>query len=159
MVSTEPPLILSGQAWDALHAAAKASRRNEQGGVLIGWRLSDGLFIQEVLRIRDADAGPAHYKRSQRTAQHELDLRLRLHADKTIGYVGEWHTHPMPAPPSSTDRNSMRMMALRNRQPVALIVAARRDDTNADLHCLISPAANLAIRAARPYKQVIATRV
>lgn len=61
------------------------------------------------------------------------------HAADALGYVGEWHTHPRLAPPSPVDHHAMRTMARRNRQSVALIVAALRDDhRSVDLHALIS---------------------
>lgn len=151
MVTRKPRLFLTQQAADVLRAAAKGSTEREQGGILLGWRLDDGIHVQEVVAVRNADAGPAHYKRSQRAAQAALDARLRLHGDGPLGYVGEWHTHPQPVPPSATDRATMRVMALRNRRPVALIVASRRPGAEPDLHGLISADASLPARAARPF--------
>lgn len=116
-------VFLSQQAHDSLRAAGRASRTTEQGGILVGYRTAQGVHVEDALAVTDDAAGRAHYVRRAKPAQRTLAAYLRT-SDPLIGYVGEWHTHPLPAPPSPRDRRTMRLMAIRNRNPVALIVVA-----------------------------------
>ncbi len=135
-----PEVQISPQARDALGAAARASLRVERGGILIGYREGQDVVVEDLVQVPDATAGRSTYLRREGPAQQALDAYLdRARADDALGYVGEWHTHPGPAPPSPVDHHATRTMARRNRQPVALIVAALRDDhQSVDLHALIS---------------------
>lgn len=135
-----PEVRISAQARDALGTAARAGLRAERGGILIGYRETHDVVVEDIVQVPDSTAGRTTYLRREGPAQQALDAYLdRAGADDALGYVGEWHTHPRPAPPSPVDHHAMRTMARRNRQPVALIVAALRDDhRSVDLHALIS---------------------
>ena len=135
-----PEVRISAQARDALCAAARASIRTERGGILIGYREDHDVVVEDIIRVPDSTAGRTTYLRREGPAQQALDAYLdRAGADDALGYVGEWHTHPRPAPPSPVDHHAMRTMARRNQQPVALIVGALRDNHRfVDLHALIS---------------------
>lgn len=119
-----PQLDLTAQARDALRAGARASRRRERGGILVGYRTQTGLRIEDALLVPDQTAARTHYLRRAKDAARVLNDYLDNDLDPFVGYVGEWHTHPSPVPPSPTDRASMRLMSIRNKSPVALIVAA-----------------------------------
>jgi integrative and conjugative element protein (TIGR02256 family) len=135
-----PEVRISAQARDSLGAAARASLRAERGGILIGHREGNEVVVEDLVEVPDSTAGRTTYLRREGPAQQALDAYLdRAGADHVSGYVGEWHTHPRPAPPSAVDHHAMQTMARRNRQPVALIVAALQDDhRSVDLHALIS---------------------
>ncbi len=135
-----PEVRISAQARDALGAAARASLRAERGGILIGYRERHDVVVEDIVQVPDSTAGRTTYLRREGPAQQALDAYLnRAGGDDALGYVGEWHTHPRLAPPSPVDHRAMRTMTRRNRQPVALIVAALRDDhRSVDLHALIS---------------------
>ena len=49
---------------------------------------------------------------------------MRTRDDPRCGYVGEWHSHPAPQPPSATDRGALSAIVRQDRKPVALVVLA-----------------------------------
>ncbi|UUZ60560.1 Mov34/MPN/PAD-1 family protein [Nocardioides sp. B-3] len=110
----------------------------EHGGILVGYRTPNGLHIEDALVVDDGTAARTHYVRRAKPAQQILVNYLAI-SDPLIGYVGEWHTHPLPQPPSPRDRRTMRLMAMRNSNPVALVVAALNPGTrHVRLHGLLS---------------------
>ncbi|RMB57824.1 Mov34/MPN/PAD-1 family protein [Tessaracoccus antarcticus] len=133
-------VTISPQARDALTVAARASSEREHGGILIGYRDTHGITIDDIIEVTDTTATRTRYLRRENPARRALTAYLdRPGLEPTLGYVGEWHTHPAPAPPSSTDHHAMRTMVRRNRQPVALVVAALQSDRrNVHLYALIS---------------------
>lgn len=80
---------------------------SEAGGVLLGRHLldSDDIVIDEVTTPQDTD------RRSRfnffRSKKHEMLARERWQEQqRTLAYIGLWHTHPEADPtPSSVDRN------------------------------------------------------
>jgi integrative and conjugative element protein (TIGR02256 family) len=137
---TEPSLFVSAQARDALRAAARKSAGKERGGLLIGYRDGNDIVVEDIVEVPDATAGCTSYLRRERPARRALSAYLaRTSAEDVTGYVGEWHTHPAPLPPSPTDQHTMRTMARKNRNPVALVVAAHDPDGGTvELHALVS---------------------
>lgn len=133
MTSTTTQLALTQQAHNALRAHARASRRREHGGILVGYRTQDGLHIEDALLVHDHTAARTHYLRRGRVAKRVLEDYLDLHSDPVIGYVGEWHTHPVPAPPSTLDHAAMRLMSSKSKRPVALVVVALEHNQR-DIH-------------------------
>jgi integrative and conjugative element protein (TIGR02256 family) len=143
-------VVISPQARDALKAAARASSEREHGGILVGYRDTHGITIDDIIEVPDATAARTRYLRRESPARRALTSYLnRSGLDETLGYVGEWHTHPAPAPPSSTDHHAMRTMARRNGQPVALVVAAlQADHRDVHLYALISSPERIRSRVA-----------
>ena len=122
-MTTAPAVLLSEQAHDSLRAAGRASRTTERGGILVGYRTPQGVHVEDALTVTDDAAARSHYVRRSKPAQATLAAYLST-SDPFIGYVGEWHTHPFPLPPSPRDRRTMRLIAMRNRNPTALVIAA-----------------------------------
>ena len=141
-------LLVSAQARDALRAAARRSVSKEHGGILIGYRHGNDIAVDDILEVPDATAGRTNYLRRENPARQALSEYLeRIGSDDVIGYVGEWHTHPAPLPPSPTDQHAMRAMTRKNRNSVALVVAALDPDHGTvDLHALISQPGTLRSR-------------
>lgn len=121
-------ITITDQAVATLTAEARASRHSERGGILIGYRIEATIHIHDALSVADATAAHTHYLRRNREGQKVLNDWMNATDDPTLGYVGEWHTHPAPVPPSPRDLASARMMAIKNRKPVALLVAALVDN-------------------------------
>lgn len=140
-------VVISPQARDALKVAARASSEREHGGILIGYRDTHGITIDDIIEVPDATAARTRYLRREDQARRALTAYLdRPGLEQALGYVGEWHTHPAPASPSSTDYHAMRTMARRNRQPVALVVAALQPDRR-DVHLYVLISNSKRIRA------------
>lgn len=146
-------LLVSPQARDALRAAARKSVTTEHGGILVGYRVGNDIAVEDIIEVPDATAARTIYLRRERPAREALANYLeRAGQDETVGYVGEWHTHPAPQPPSTTDKHAMRTMARKNRNPVALVIAALdADHQTVDLHALISRPGSLRSRLAGRY--------
>ena len=112
----------------------------EHGGILVGFRDGIDLCVEDILEVADSTAGRTSYLRRERPARKALQRYLeRNNPEDQVGYVGEWHTHPAPIPPSHVDEQTMRTMARRNRRQVALVVASLGTDRKSvDLHALVS---------------------
>lgn len=99
----------------------------EAGGLLLGLRRGPHI---EIVRITTPFQGDIR----TRTSFHRRDLghfkladRLWKDSQQTVGYVGEWHTHPEPLPsPSSIDTSEWRrVIRTDNRSTIFLIVGTR----------------------------------
>lgn len=106
-----------------LHAIEAAP--HEVGGILVGWWDGDlNAHVLDLLPVADRSVGQTHYERRQRPAQQVLDVFRRACTDPAAGYIGEWHSHPAPQPPSPTDRTTLSSIVRDTRRPVALLVLA-----------------------------------
>lgn len=115
----------------ALALAARHARENlprEIGGILIGWREERTVVVHDLLLIADESSAGNQYDRRHQPADILLRKYLTHAKDARLGYVGEWHSHPAPHPPSATDLRVIRAIARDLHSPVALIVLmAHRD--------------------------------
>lgn len=151
-----PELRLSDQSRDVLGASARAARTREQGGILVGYCTPAGLYIEDALVVDDESATHARYLRRSTKAESILSAYLEAQTDDLIGYVGEWHTHPLPVPPSGTDLASMRIMALRNSQQTGLIVVAlERDLRGVTFYAFASDSRSVTSRLLGRYQQAV----
>ncbi len=113
----------------ALQHATRAAGRDpmrETGGLLLGWRTSDGVVhVTDMVEVPDPSARHTAYKRRHARATAALDGVLAAQPQGSpVGYVGEWHTHPAPVGPSWIDRREIRRISKKTSAPVALIVCA-----------------------------------
>lgn len=119
----KPQVRIAEQALTVAEGRALEASPNELGGIMIGWWEGDSTaVVQELLPVPDHQAGWAHYERRHSPAQDVLDDYLRTHHDPRCGYIGEWHSHPAPQPPSSIDRGTLSGIVRQVRRPVALVV-------------------------------------
>lgn len=142
---------LTDQARDALTVAGRASHDRERGGLLVGYREGLSVIVEDALQVSDPTAAHNRYLRRQEPAEKALTSyleRLDRSTAAYVGYVGEWHTHPRPEPPSPYDHAAMRTMVRRNRHLVAMIVVARNADSCVQFHGLASVTGTLRDRLA-----------
>ena len=116
-------LVIAVDATKELHQYAKAGQDHETGGLLLGYRADRAIMVVEVVEVRDADAAHGSYTRRQAVAQAALDMAVDGR-NQLVGYVGDWHSHPAPVPPSKVDRHAIRRVSRQYDQPVALLVHA-----------------------------------
>lgn len=111
---------------------------HELGGIMVGW-WEGGIaaVVKALIPVPDHTAGWSYYERRHVPAQKALDEYLRSRDDLRCGYVGEWHSHPAPQPPSLTDRSSLRSIVRQNRVPVALVVLALTSEGGVTAHGLV----------------------
>lgn len=123
-----PRLQLSATAVDKGSELARAALPRETGGILVGWHEGDTVVVTDVLPVPDKRAGGHHYNRNHTRAQRILKQHRKRTADENVGYVGEWHSHPAPQPPSHVDLNSLADLTEATDQTVALVIFAVHPD-------------------------------
>lgn len=125
---------LAERAYDKLIAAASHDLPNEAGGILVGWHQGTGIFVSDILTVADSAAGRYHFVRNHDTAEAVLSTYLDQEPDSAVGYVGEWHSHPILQPPSSIDYNSIRGVAEQMNRPVVMFVVAFDRDGSVSIY-------------------------
>jgi integrative and conjugative element protein (TIGR02256 family) len=119
-------VLLAESAAATLARLALRAHPNETGGILLGVRNATRPWITHAIEIPSTDRGRSHYRLPAGTTTAAV-ARAR-ETDPRLGYLGEWHSHPSDVGPSSTDRATMRRLALRHpRTGLILIVVRRRD--------------------------------
>lgn len=97
----------------------------------MGYREDLDVIVEDALTVEDSTAGHGWYVRRSRPAGDVLAAYLERLAQTGeghhLGYVGLWHTHPLPVLPSPTDHAAMRTVARKSGHPVAMVVAARHN--------------------------------
>lgn len=123
-----PRLQLAATALTSGSDLARAALPRETGGILVGWHEGDTVVVTDVLHVPDKRASGHRYGRNHKRAQRVLDQHRMKAADKNVGYVGEWHSHPAPQPPSHVDLESLAELTEVTDQTVALVVFAVHPD-------------------------------
>lgn len=122
-------ITLHAKARSAITAAARQAMPNEAGGVLIGYREDHTLVVTDALALVTDDATTTRYTRDDVQANEWLK---RFLADREPtdpnGYIGEWHSHPQPSPPSDIDMRSIRAIAKDVGGAVGMIVYSPLND-------------------------------
>ncbi|MEE8601309.1 Mov34/MPN/PAD-1 family protein [Euzebya tangerina] len=122
------PRIVIRTTRRALGEGFRAGQRRlprETGGIILGWRDTGLIHVEQLLEVPDPHAHYVNYERSHDAAQRALKAALaQLPPDTLQGYVGEWHTHPVEHPPSKQDRKELRAIARTTGKPVVLMVLA-----------------------------------
>ncbi|WP_353698340.1 Mov34/MPN/PAD-1 family protein [Streptomyces sp. RG80] len=131
----EPQIRLGRAAFASMYETLRTALPKEAGGVLVGWRDGAHIVVVAALPVADVGARTAHYVRRHAAASEALNSYLETATDPLAGYVGEWHTHPVSAPPSQTDKESIVAVASQIDAPIALVVLAwDRTRGDVDLH-------------------------
>ena len=123
--------ISDGAREDMIKAAA-ATHPTETGGVLVGVVLGGGPgigrpWVTQAVEVLSRRRGPSQYELPA-GARERAVMRLRKH-DTRLGYLGDWHSHPLNIDPSRTDADSMASISITGdcRRPL-LFVLRRVDD-------------------------------
>lgn len=96
---------------------------NETGGILIGARSAQRIWILTALEIPTPIPRPSRYTLRVDNANPVLwDYLVENQLPPEVGYVGTWHTHPGSIGPSARDLASARQDSAAQQQPVALVV-------------------------------------
>lgn len=106
-------------------AAARAHPR-ETGGILVGVWVEGRPWVTHAWEVKSRESGPAHYVLPAGTTRGLVEELRR--ADPRLGYLGDWHTHPMDAPTSGVDRQTLRRLtgAVNSDDGEILLLVARR---------------------------------
>jgi integrative and conjugative element protein (TIGR02256 family) len=108
-----------------LKAFAEESRPLETGGILVGVLRDAEPRITAALQIRDPFRTSTAYVIPRGSTPLAVDVARER--DGRVGYVGDWHSHPVDLPASGTDRTTLRRNARRRRpRPVPTILIVVR---------------------------------
>lgn len=123
------PIWLSDEAAELIEAASREYDPDEIGGVLLGVTVNGRPWVTKATLVVPERTSPTYYE-IPAGARHDAVDQARKD-DGRLGYVGDWHSHPMDIAPSSTDRSTMRKLAADRRSGCAepvLILARRREE-------------------------------
>jgi len=113
-------ILKNGKEWSPM----------ETGGVLIGYRASEEVFV--ITKVIGTGNKAIHKRYSFEPDQnfHELEIsRLYFESGQIETYLGDWHTHPKSYPYlSSRDKETFRTIALHKESrlinPIMLIMSS-----------------------------------
>ena len=105
-------------------AAAVRAHPHETGGILVGVYLDGQPWVTTAIEIETLDRGRHHYKIPAGATQPAVHIARK--ADRRLGYLGDWHSHPHDVGPSPTDLASLALISMRHpRTPNATLVVVR----------------------------------
>lgn len=120
-------ILTNADAWRAVVESRCTAR--ESGGILLGCRHRDGIYVSQFIEVPDPQANATSYLRLHQSASEALKAALKsLPQQSSLGYVGEWHSHTAPVGPSSTDRRQLRRISRRVADEIAFVVVAHGPD-------------------------------
>lgn len=120
----KPIILIDPEALAKITAdAARYAGRKERGGILIGQRRGPHLSVADATLPMMWDFGTMFsFRRSARGHQAAALKRWR-ESERTMDWVGEWHSHPERVPsPSGIDTNSWRRIVEDRGAPMAFII-------------------------------------
>jgi proteasome lid subunit RPN8/RPN11 len=123
------PVVIdvSERAQESIRRAAGKADPNETGGVLLGAVLDRRAVVAEAVEIRDLDATPISFRVKEGAIREAVDRSRQR--DPRLGYLGEWHSHPLGSGPSPKDRVMMLTIAEEGEveNPVLILVHPHED--------------------------------
>ncbi|QTE28545.1 SAVED domain-containing protein [Pengzhenrongella sicca] len=118
-------------ARQTIEANSRQHLPTECGGILLGYREDHHVVVTHALNISTATGTATRYTRDDVEANQQLRAFLESReSGDPIGYVGEWHSHPVGSGPSSIDIRAIRATAQNLAAPLALLVCTPGDETH-----------------------------
>lgn len=125
MTRSPTRIDLRADAYEAITSETANHLPQETGGILLGYQEDGTIVATHALVVEGEGATTSRYVRDDERANKLLKDFLGVRADDDpIGYVGEWHSHPYPARPSTTDHTAIASTARLSSNPIALLVFA-----------------------------------
>ena len=119
----ERVVYMSESAAQSILSASSLSHPVETGGVLIGVRAGTNIWVTHAVELASRARGPASYEIPE-GATKAMVREFRTQ-DGRLGYVGDWHSHPMNLRASAIDRATAIRTGKHLRQQTLLLVARR----------------------------------
>jgi proteasome lid subunit RPN8/RPN11 len=139
-------LHVAAEVTATIAAAAVAAHPRETGGLLLGWWDSGRVIVRHAVEVLDPNATETSWVRDHHTAQIALRDALGDHGHPWLGYVGDWHSHPVACGASGHDITSIQRASGQYEQPLVLLVhqvdsrieaVVTKSDTHPLLHGLV----------------------
>jgi integrative and conjugative element protein (TIGR02256 family) len=124
-VSLPRALLIDPATYASATSRAIESMPFETGGVCLGYRADDFVVVTELVHVPPLRAHRRSYRRRRKLTVAAVEGRI----SGIVGYVGEWHTHPKPEPPSGRDCATLAGIARWTIGPVGLLVLAVNGET------------------------------
>jgi integrative and conjugative element protein (TIGR02256 family) len=117
-------ILLTAALLDAVNADVKRhGHAKERGGILLGFRRGIHLHINEATFPMRWDIGTMFAFRRSSSGHKEIALRRWRDSNRTIDWVGEWHSHPERCPsPSAIDIRNWGTITRDRAAPMAFLV-------------------------------------
>ena len=118
-------VLMSESAGRSIREMASLSHPHETGGILLGMRAGNRPWVTMAVEIESNDRGATHYRLPGGATSRAVSAARLM--DRRLGYLGDWHSHPMDIPASNTDRATMVHVAqlIRSFKGPLLVVARR----------------------------------
>lgn len=138
--AANPILLLSESAKTSIIAAAAKAHPNETGGILIGVHTENGQpWVTRAVEIATNDRGHNHYKIPSGATQPSVHAARRT--DPRLGYLGDWHSHPVNVGPSSIDLATLATYSIkhpRTSNPTLIVVRNAPDGRVLDARRIVT---------------------
>ena len=117
---------LSEDAQDVLINAALKAHPKETGGVLIGVLTGKRPWVTYAIEVKSEKSGLGYYE-LPRGSRREMVAKLR-NQDSRLGYLGDWHSHPIDIAASTVDLKSVASLVVTGDCPRPLLFIIRHTD-------------------------------
>lgn len=116
---------ISESASEAISNSAAVHHPQEIGGVLIGVTSDRRPWVTLAVTVPSKRRTPVYYELPAGARKVAVERARR--ADQRLGYIGDWHSHPLDIGPSDKDRATMAALAEGDTDcPRPVLVIARR---------------------------------
>jgi proteasome lid subunit RPN8/RPN11 len=116
---------ISESASEAITSSAAEHHPQEIGGVLIGVAAGGRPWVTLAVTVPSRRRTPVYYELPAGARGAAVDRARRR--DGRLGYLGDWHSHPVDVGPSDKDRSTMAALAEGDADcPRPVLVIARR---------------------------------
>jgi hypothetical protein len=126
---------LSEEPRAAIMKAAEEAHPRETGGVLVGVvaerRGATRPWVTHAVEVRSRKSGWAHYELP--AGARERAVKGLRKFDPRVGYLGDWHSHPMDVGPSCTDAISIASISGTGDCPRPLLFVIRHMSEGYDI--------------------------
>jgi len=127
-MTRRPLLLISETAQATMTAAAAHAHPNETGGILIGVHLDGHPWATSAIEIASADRGHHHYKIPAGTTQPAVYAAREV--DHRLGYLGDWHSHPIDVGPSRMDLATLGLISIKHHRSLNPTLVVVRNTAN-----------------------------
>jgi proteasome lid subunit RPN8/RPN11 len=110
MKRPRPPIYLVEDASITVLDLAQAAAPFETGGLILGVATSDSVWITGFTEVTTPERHVSRFRIPAGVTHAAIDA-ARI-ADSRIGYIGDWHSHPTDAGPSTVDLSTLRDLAV-----------------------------------------------
>lgn len=129
--NSESLILIERNVIDQIHSFRQIEMAStEAGGILLGFRRGPHLHVTDLTLPSQNDKRTRTSFYRSAACHQKIALTRWLESNGTVGYLGEWHTHPQAKPtPSIVDIREWRVILSNEPQNMVFIIAGN-DDIN-----------------------------